>query len=52
MENELSNGPIEGANSRIKTIIKASNGIKNFSRFRNRVIYGINKDVPTKYIGK
>ena len=48
----LSNGPIEGANSRIKTIIKASNGIKNFSRFRNRVIYGINKDVPTKYIGK
>ncbi len=44
----LSNGPIEGMNSQIKTIIKAANGYKNFRRFRNRVAYSINKDVPIK----
>ena len=45
----LSNGPIEGINSRIKTIIKSANGFKNFRRFRNRTIYSINKNVPIKY---
>ncbi|BCR35529.1 ISL3 family transposase [Mariniplasma anaerobium] len=44
----LSNGPIEGVNSRIKTVIKSSNGIKNFYRLRNRLIFSINKDVPIK----
>lgn len=48
----LSNGPIEGVNSRIKTIMKSSNGIRNFFRFRNRVIFGINKNVSIKYITK
>ena len=48
----LSNGPIEGVNSRIKTIMKSSNGIRNFYRFRNRVIFGINKNVPIKNINK
>ncbi len=42
----LSNGPMEGMNSRIKTIMKTANGYKNFRRFRNRVAYSINKDVP------
>lgn len=42
----LSNGPIESTNSKIKTIIKTSNGIKDFDRFRNRVLYSINKDLP------
>ncbi|VEU80054.1 ISL3 family transposase [Haploplasma axanthum] len=44
----LSNGPIEGTNSRIKTIIKTSNGIKSFKRLRARIIYSINKDVALK----
>ncbi len=42
----VSNGPIESTNSKIKTIIKTSNGIRKFTRFRNRVMYSINKDLP------
>ena len=48
----LSNGPMEGINSRIKTILKSANGIKKFFRLRNRVIYSINKDVPLRNINK
>lgn len=44
----LSNGPIEGVNSKIKTIFKSANGYKNFNRLRNRIIYSLNKDVPIK----
>ena len=40
----ISNGPIEGRNSTIKTIKKVSNGITNFTRFRNRIMFVINKD--------
>ena len=40
----ISNGPIESTNSKIKTIIKTANGIRSFYRFRNRVLYSINKD--------
>ncbi|HHY97058.1 MAG TPA: transposase, partial [Acholeplasma sp.] len=42
----ISNGPIESTNNKIKTIIKTSNGIRKFKRFRNRVLYSINKDIP------
>jgi transposase len=42
----ISNGPIESTNSKIKTIIKTANGIRSFYRFRNRVLYSINKDIP------
>ena len=42
----LSNGPMEGINSRIKTIMKTANGYKNFNRLRNRIVYSINKNVP------
>jgi transposase len=41
----VSNGPIESMNNKIKTIIKTSNGIRKFSRFRNRALYSINKDI-------
>ena len=47
-EKRLSNGPIEGANSRIKTIIKSANGYINFNRLRNRIMYSLNKDVSIK----
>lgn len=44
----ISNGKIEGTNSRIKTILKNANGFRNFSRMRNRIMYSINKDsLPT-----
>lgn len=42
----LSNGPIEGLNSRIKCIIKNANGYRNFQRFRKRIFYSINKNTP------
>ncbi|MCF7933082.1 MAG: transposase [Acholeplasmataceae bacterium] len=44
----LSNGPIEGMNSKIKTLIKISNGMRNFKRFRNRCTYALNKNMPIK----
>lgn len=48
----LSNGPMEGINSRIKTFLKSANGIKQFYRLRNRIIYSINKDIPIKKLTK
>lgn len=39
----VSNGPIEGRNSLIKKILRIANGYSNFKRFRNRVIYCLNK---------
>ncbi|MBQ3001113.1 MAG: transposase [Bacilli bacterium] len=44
----LSNGLMEGINSRIKTMMKSANGFRNFNGFRNRVTYSINKNVPIK----
>ncbi|PKK96271.1 MAG: ISL3 family transposase [Tenericutes bacterium HGW-Tenericutes-3] len=44
----VSNGPIESTNSKIKTIIKTANGIRKFTRFKNRVMFSINKDIPIK----
>lgn len=39
----LSNGPAEGLNNPIKTLIKDANGYKNFERFRKRVLLLLNK---------
>ena len=39
----VSNGPIEGRNSMIKKILKLANGYSNFDRFRNRIIYSLNR---------
>jgi transposase len=44
----ISNGPIESVNNKIKTIIKTANGIKKFTRLKNRIMYSINKDIPIK----
>ena len=33
-----SNGPVEGLNNVIKTLIKNANGYKKFERFRKRVL--------------
>ena len=43
-----SNGPAEGLNNAIKTIIKDANGYKNFDRFRKRILLVLNKrkDLP------
>ena len=45
----LSNGPIEGANSRIKVILKNACGINDFNRLRNRIMFSINKNTPIQY---
>lgn len=52
IKKRLSNGPMEGINSRIKTILKSSNGIRRFYRLRNRIMYSINKNVPIKSFNK
>ena len=39
----VSNGPIEGRNSLIKKVLKLANGYSNFTRFRNRVLYCLNR---------
>ena len=40
----ISNGPIEGMNSRIKKIKRNGNGYGNFERFRLRCLYTLNND--------
>ena len=39
----ISNGPIEGKNYYIKKIIYNGNGMQNFERTRNRILYSQNK---------
>ena len=39
----LSNGPVEGLNSRVKTLKKIYNGYKNKERFYKRIILIVNK---------
>ena len=45
----LSNGPMESENGRIGKILSDGNGYSNFNRFRNRVMFGLNKNEPIKY---
>lgn len=42
-ERKISNGPIERRNKIIKIILRLANGYTNFKRFRNRVLYVLNK---------
>ena len=39
----ISNGPIEGFNSNFKKMMNVANGLYNFARFRNRLMYCYNK---------
>ncbi|MEG0367981.1 MAG: ISL3 family transposase [Coprobacillus sp.] len=39
----ISNGPIEGKNNYIKKILSNANGMTNFKRTRNRLMYSLNK---------
>ncbi len=48
IKKRLSNGPMEGCNSRIKCIIKNANGYRNFEGFRTRVLFSINNNTPIK----
>lgn len=49
----ISNGPIEGKNYYIKKILYNGNGMMNFERARNRILYSQNKyegyDLDTEY---
>ena len=44
----LSNGTIEGVNSRIKTIIKNGCGYISFRRLRNKIMFSLNKNEPIR----
>lgn len=48
IKKRLSNGPMEGCNSRIKCITKNANSYRNFDSFRKRVLFSINKDTPIR----
>ena len=41
----LSNGLAESLNNLYKELMRVSNGVKNFSRFRKRLMYCINKSL-------
>ena len=45
----MSNGPMESLNSRIRRIIDNGFGFSRFPRFRNKVMYSLNKDEPIKF---
>lgn len=45
----ISNGPIEGMNSRIKLLKRNANGYRNFDRFRMRCLYTLNKGSSIKF---
>lgn len=45
----VSNGPIEGRNSLAKKVLKLANGYSNFKRFRNRIMYCLNKMAKHKF---
>jgi len=40
---KISNGPIEGRNKLVKLVLQIANGYTNFKRFRNRIMYVLNK---------
>lgn len=42
-ERRISNGPIEGKNYYIKKILYNGNGMQNFERARNRILYSQNR---------
>lgn len=39
VEHKISNGYTEGTNNKIKVIKRISFGVRNFERFRNRILY-------------
>jgi transposase len=47
-DKRLHNGHIEGINNKIKVIKRVAFGYRNFSHFRNRILYIINQ----KYVLK
>lgn len=49
---KMNNGLIENRNKAIKLLKRSSNGYTNWERFRNRVLYVLNDDVPINISGK
>lgn len=46
----ISNGPVEGINSKIDKILSNACGYQNFARMRNRLMYSLNKSSnPSSY---
>ena len=42
-DRRVSNGPCEGKNNYVKKILSNANGMSNFQRARNRILYSQNK---------
>ena len=45
----MSNGPMESLNGRLKRLLYDGYGYSNFERFRNRLMYCLNKDEPINF---
>lgn len=45
----MSNGPMESLNGRIKRLLYDGYGYSNFNRFRNRLMFCLNKNEPIKF---
>ena len=45
----MSNGPMESLNGRIKRLLEDGYGYSNFKRFRNRVMFSLNKNEPINF---
>lgn len=43
----INNGPIEGRNRYVKTVLELANGYRNFKRFRHQILYVFNKHEKT-----
>ena len=44
----MSNGPMESLNGRLKRLLNDGYGYTKFERFRNRLLFSLNKDEPIK----
>lgn len=47
----FTNGPLESVNARIKLIKRNGNGYNNFSRYRSRIMYSLNKNASPNLAG-
>ena len=45
----MSNGPMESVNGRIKRLLEDGYGYSNFKRFRNRIMFSLNKNEPINF---
>ena len=51
-DKRLHNGYLEGINNKIKVIKRLSYGYRNFTHFRNRILYMVNSEYTLKLVDR